>query len=803
MTPFFTLLLTTAAHAQTLACPAGTGPLRTTRPGGLVEDGCARVGGIPHGPSVVRDAAGTIRERGTWSEGARSGEWRTYDAAGHTLEVGSYVGGARTGTWTTLASNGRPVATVFHDPLSAGAPGRTSPDPRVRWATGPAPVLRVESRSSDEETMRPGPPEEGTGGDPEESLAHGYDGHHSDSFAGNLSPWGDEVVRVHGTGLLALDLADGSERWKSRLPDGPGSGPVMSRRFLAMTTGSGMVLVVDPDAGRQVRIRTEAGATHVAAVDQDTVWVRDGVGRIAAWSWLDGRVRWQSRRSYGRVAPTFASGAVVAGRGRDISALDEGTGVRRWSTRLDSEVAAIAPGRDGTVLVTTRSGAVERLSGRDGAPLETLRSPGSGQVMGLLRDEASGPVLRTAHAVGRLGTPVVDGFATRPDLQDGLACGGSVSGGLRCRAPGASEDRLRLHGVHPRGGVELVADLLLVPTQAGVVAIDLAVALATSAEPVYGLPVVLQPQGFPPTETRLPFDVVSRPGVASGCTLVDGVLDLGPAAAILPVLEDGTRPSFSVRIPVLQVDWEEGDPEWSMGPEWSGDLLDSRWEATYTVGWRPELLAVTPFDGSPSAAAALDRLLACTGPGATFRGQAIAVEAGRRVVVEGGLTLQPWAHEVDGQPGCLVDLAVDGEDLGPFRPTSESGWIDVHIAQEGGDTAPRIPGMDVPLPAGFDSGELIIETLLPGALEREELGFETPASVGLEDAWPSGLDLVVRDASETEFLRFPGDDLRLSGPAHHTEWWALQGMEVPPGTEPGPSTLWSRSDCDGAEGASP
>lgn len=783
------------AAAQDLPCPAGTGPVRTALPDGLVEDACARVGGVPHGPSVIRAADGSLRAAGDWVEGARHGTWRFYGADGRTREVGDFTAGARVGTWTTLAPDGTPVATVFHDALGGAAAGQGSGDPRVRWATGAVPALdRVPDAQAGAEA-EPDPLS-----DPALQPGAGAVSGERPGPDLRVGLWGTLALRSDAHGIRVVSLGDGAARWATRPPDGLGGEPVTSRRFLAATTGSGMVLVVDPDAGRQVRIRTEAGATHVAAVDQDTVWLRDGVGRVAAWSWQDGAVRWQSRRSYAAVAPAYAEGAVVAARGRELHALDARTGDGRWTIRLDSEVVSVQSGRDGTVLAATRSGAVERISGAEGRPLQTLVEPGAGGAEAALRDEPGGVVRRGPGAVRLLGGAEAAGFAGWPDLADGLACGGDPGGGLRCRTPGATEDRLRIPGLAPAGRVRLHGELLLVPTKDGLVAVDLPVALATSEAPTGGLPVVLLPEGGLPIDASLPFDLVERPGADPACTLTDAVLDLGAAVAALPVADDGARPAFRVEVPELQVDWTEGDPAWAFGPGWQGDLLDARWEATYTTWWRPELVAVTPFDGSASAAAALDRLLACDGPGASFRGQAIAVQAGRRVVVEGRLRLQPWPHEVDGLLGCLVDVSVDGEDLGPFRPSEQSGWIDLHIAQHGGDTEPVLPDEGAALPPSIDSGELVLETLLPGELERVELGFGTPALLSLEDAWPSGLDLVVRDEAGTERLRTPGDDLRLDAGPDHTEWWAV-GTVAPVAPEAaGPSTLWSRSDCgDGEE----
>jgi len=797
MSMLLALFLAAPVHATGLDCPDGTGPVRSVRPDGLVEDGCALLGGIPHGPSVTRGPDGVVRERGEWTDGARTGEWRFYDAAGRSREVGNYAGGSRVGTWTTLGPDGVPVATLFHDALPGAPPVVVGTDARVRWAEGKAPVLHA----------LPAPAADDHVGDGA-STAPGLE---PDRSAGvsvtdtgvrvqpHVLPWGGDVVHVDAAGLTARSLADGAGRWSSRPADGLASAPVRSRRFLGAVTGTGMVLVVDPDAGQQVRIRTAAGATHVAAVDQDTVWLRDGVGRLAAWSWEDGSVRWQTRRAYGRVSPVYADRVVVAARGREVTALEASTGTKRWSTRLDAEVVVLAPGLDGTVLAVSRTGAVERLSGADGAPLATLQAPGRDRPPGRLRDGADGAVWRSLDAVGRLGGVKLGGFASWPDLADGLACGASPSGGVRCRAPGAAADRLRLAGVTAVGQVRLLGETLLVPTASGLVALDLTVALATSDAPSEGLPVVLLPVGGDPVEARLAVDVVERAGDEQGCLRTDAVVDLEGVSAVLADDLGGSVPGFGVLVPELEVQWEDGEAEWRFGEAWGGELLDARWEAPYSVAWRPELLTVTPIDGSAAAAAALERLLECDGPGATFRGQAIAVQAGRRLVLEGRLRLEPWAHEVGGAPGCLVDLAVDGADLGPFRPSAVAGWMDLHLIQEGGDTGPVIPDSGLPLPAGFDSGELFVETLMPGALDRVELGLGTPVSLGLEEAWPSGVDLVIRDGAGTERLRLPGDDLQLDAPPLHTEWWAVRSSRLFVPGDAGTSVLWSRSDC-GADG---
>ncbi|MEC8425728.1 MAG: PQQ-binding-like beta-propeller repeat protein, partial [Myxococcota bacterium] len=436
--------------ALAVDCPDGTGPVRTVLLGGLVEDGCATMAGVPHGPSEVRATDGTLRARGAWKDGARDGPWRHYDDAGRSREVGSYAGGARTGTWTTLSAAGSPVATVFHAELGGSAMGQGSPDPRIRWMT--ARPARV------------------TGADgPQQTASIGAAG----TRQPRVSVWGALALRSDAAGVSAIALADGATRFSVAPPDGLRAHPIGSRRFLAAVTGTGMALVVDPDAGHTVRIRTAAGATHVAAVDQDTVWVRDGVGRLAAWSWLDGSVRWQTRRSFGSVPPIYVAGAVLASRGREVSATDAKTGRRRWQARLDSEVLSVVAGREDTVLVGTASGTVERFAGGDGTPLETLAQP-AGQILpGTLHDLPSGVLIRGADAVGWLGGETADGFGTPPDMADGLACGGSGSGGLVCRAPRAADSPLLLPELVPAGPVQFVGDLLLVPTLAGMTAVDL------------------------------------------------------------------------------------------------------------------------------------------------------------------------------------------------------------------------------------------------------------------------------------------------------------------------------------------
>ena len=770
-----------AGPARAVDCPDGTGPVRSALPGALFEDGCATVGGVPHGPSEVRAVDGTLRAIGSWTSGARQGTWRFYDAAGRTAEVGDYDAGARVGVWTTLAPDGTPTATLFHGPLGGARAGQGAVDPRLRWSTGVPPALEAPTTADRPETEAAATAPAADGG------AH--------AMAARVVAWGPLALASDARGFSGVALDDGATRFSVQPADGLRTHPVGSRRHLAAVTGSGLVVVADPDAGRVVRVRTEAGATHVAAVDQDTIWVRDGVGRLAAWSWEDGRVRWQTRRSHGDVAPIYAAGAVLGARGREVHAVDARTGAGRWQARMDSEVVALASGRDGSVLVRTRSGALERMRATNGEPLATLVDPGAAPATGDVRDEAGGVILLGRTSAGWLGGTAVEGFSTPPDLAEGLACGGGAAGGLRCRVPGAAEDRVGLPGVRPVGPVRILGELLLVPTSAGLVAVDLEVLLATTGESEVGLPVVLWPLWGGPVEARLPYSVVHREGAAADCELVDGVLDLSGAVALLPADEDGLRPPFSVEVPELEVGWHDGEPAWSFGPDWTGDLLDARWEASYTAWWRPELLAVTPLDASPAAAAALDRLLACDGPGARFRGQAIAVMGGRRLVLEGQLRLDPWPHEVDGLAGCLVDVSVDGEDLGPLRPSAASGWIDLHLAQLGGASEPIIPEDGVPLPLGIEDGEVLVETLLPGEVERVELAFTAPVDLTLEDAWPSGLDLVLRADGGAELLRLPGDDLVLSEPPAHTEWWSLRSAAPMAPEAAGPSSLWSRTDC--------
>jgi hypothetical protein len=782
------LLLTTggltpsALAAARGDCPRSTRPQESATRDGGVERWCAMKDGTPHGPFLVVGPDGRALARGQMAQGARDGAWQLYRADGTAWQVGTYLAGSRVGAWTTLGVDKVPTATLIHGDLLPGLPAApASHDPRVRWATPGALPDQLDA---------PG------------AIASG---------AARYRPRvdGDRLLQVEGRQLASIDLATGATQWRSQ-----GNGALLptlvaGETRLAVVTASGLLVVVDPDGGSQVGIRTGLGAKVPVRVDARHAVVQDGAGRLSSWRVETGEVEWTSRRAYGEVPPLDAGVVLLAARGREVHALDPKTGAHRWQATLPSRVVELAQGRDNTVLVRTSAGAIERLGAVDGAPVHTLASPGGVEPSAALhatriREDADGVLLFAQDGV-RLLDPVsgairetVTGLEATVDRFEALACGTGPEGGLVCQGSAMDVD---LPGLQPVSSVLVLGDLIVVPTAGGLVAVDPMLANVGGAAGSRLYAVVSPTDGGPEVEVALPAREVTRAGTDGACEITDLVVDLSVAQdAVLPN-EDGVRPAFSLSIPEVQVAWQDGDSPWSFAPGWDTELLESRWEATWMVAWRPALLDVVVLDGSGDAAGELDALLMCEGAGASFRGRVLAVDSHKRLLFEGDIRLDPFLHDFDGEVGCLLDLYVNGEDMGPFRGPSLPGWMDLSLVQTGSDVSPTLAETGPPLPVDLVRGDLSIETLIPGELARRELQLSGGVSFTLLDAWPEGTDFGVVDAHGAVWAQLPGDDLRLADDPLYEEWWALTTRTPLSVDADYVRSIWTRGDCPQAEPA--
>ncbi len=767
-------LVIAASVALALECPDGTRPLTVPVSGGGAERYCAKPSGQPHGDGEILSVDGRVLSRGAWLDGAKHGAWRLYRDTGQSWQTGSYAHGARVGPWTTLGADGEPVATVFHGALGEGwSAGRASKDARVRWQTVAAEGL------------------------PAVEVVE------------------DAVLMRQGTRLAAVSPDTGAVAWSLADPSGWRSGAVVAGDHAAAVTRSGLVVVADLESGRTRGIRTGRGASDVLDVDADTVWVRDGAGRLAAWRVETGEAAWVSRQSVEPVAPVAVGRVVVGSRGRELYAVRADTGAKAWGARLDATVVALAGGFGGdSVLALTATGGVQRFDAADGAPGATLsperpRSVGAGA---WIREEEGGVVLGLGDQVRRIAAGsgslrvAVEGLGPTADLHGEVACGGV--GGLSCRLGASGAFVEDLPPVPVAGPVVVLDSVVVVPTADRLVAVD-PLGGTPSGEGGEMLVRVRASADATPTEGLVPYDVVDRFGETGDCMHTEAVVDLRSARALLPPELAG---SAIVELPELEIAWSDHDPEWRFAEGWEPDRIAGRWDVSWSSWWRPELEAVVPVDGSPQAAAALDHLLTCDGPGATFRGQVLAHDTRRRLVLEGMVQLEPFPHEVEGLAGCLVDLWVDGEDYGPFRPFGQSGWMDTHVSIDGVVDAPEPPEAGLPLPAVVEAGVLTVETLFPGELARREVVVDAPVAVERADGWPTGLDAVLIDGSGAGGLdpvvaRMSIEDLVLLDAPEHTEWWSVTRTMALDAWDEGPRVVWSLSDCPvapaGTEAAAP
>jgi outer membrane protein assembly factor BamB len=181
-----------------------------------------------------------------------------------------------------------------------------------------------------------------------------------------FAPVADERIVVAGFtsfgeqsgGVAAWDTRTGRERWRVRLgatgsPGGVTGGPVLTERFVAVTSRDGTIAVIERETGRVTRVLPAVGEAAIPGgepVSQDfrallafdrgrALLAGSLTGVVILYDAETGRERWRHR-------PVAASiGFAIAEDGQETAylpylsgplvAVDTKTGAERWRTRSD------------------------------------------------------------------------------------------------------------------------------------------------------------------------------------------------------------------------------------------------------------------------------------------------------------------------------------------------------------------------------------------------------------------------------------------------------------------------------------
>ncbi len=512
-------------------------------------------------------------------------------------------------------------------------------------------------------------------------------------------------------------------------------------------------------------------------------------------------------------------------------------GKAAWQARAAHEIVALATAFTGDqVFALDRGGDLLALSARTGSPRWTLSLPElADQGAGLsLRDDAGSLVLlgvdrlisvsHDGKVLGRLALPRQS--AQGGDVLDDAACWASRTGTLTCSSLSQGQDWTLDLGPLALPPV-LLGDRVLAATGDGrLLAIDTTVAaISEEGEPVDSLvldpalPLLLDPQpdafgltGQPATAPLLLVEREAQDGQGA-CVLQQAVLDLGQIARG-PSLDLGEQKAGSlldIAIVDLQVDDSSLDLPATLDTTlWTDQPLWQRWSLRYFIDWRPRLLELGSLGGDEGAVARVARLARCEAGPATFQGIARVQDGGVERQLSGRLSLVPHPQLLDGEPGCLVEIALADEPIGVFAGLDLPGFVELEISLEGqGIAPPELAGGDLAgLPEGELRGWLGLHLDLPGEAYQDSLegAFFLDLEPSLDpSASDEPLDLRVFEGA-AERLRLPVDGLRwgeriedeagqptglLRSEAHHD-------LRLRTPIDPGLQRLlpvWSATDC--------
>jgi len=174
--------------------------------------------------------------------------------------------------------------------------------------------------------------------------------------------------------------------------------------------------------------------------------------------------------------------------------------------------------------------------------------------------------------------------------------------------------------------------------------------------------------------------------------------------------------------------------------------------------------------------------------------------------ITGRLEITPHPHSLDGEPGCLLDVALGGTDHGAWSSPIHPAWSEI-VLEAHGDTLPDldIDAWDVSIPPEI-SGLLRLDAYEPGALDRTEVLLDGTVVLRIDDM----------DLRGPVLRAFSGTDLVLEVPVPELTYGQVEideeGRTVPVPTleehlhiardlsydtpDDAWRLLWTRSSCD-------
>jgi hypothetical protein len=221
---------------------------------------------------------------------------------------------------------------------------------------------------------------------------------------------------------------------------------------------------------------------------------------------------------------------------------------------------------------------------------------------------------------------------------------------------------------------------------------------------------------------------------------------------------------------------------------------------------QPSLSTLMVTLGDSTDPADIDALVRCDGPPARFSGVAQLENGVRTYRISGRLEITPHAHSLDGEPGCLLDVALGGTDHGAWSSPIHPAWSEI-VFEAYGEARPELDhdAFEVAIPTEL-SGLVRLDAYEPGALDRTEVLLEGVVDVRIDDLDPRGP--VLRAFAGTELLlevpvpeltygQVEVDDEGRAFPVPTLEAHVHVARDLPLDTAPDAwRLLWTRSSCD-------
>lgn len=194
---------------------------------------------------------------------------------------------------------------------------------------------------------------------------------------GGLTAADGRVLVATGGSLVAMDADNGEEHWTVEVGHATGAPPALSRDTAYVTAWNGGesvprgVTAVDlSDGSLRWRAITDVDVNSAPTLANGSVYVGGSLNseEVVAVDAGDGSERWRFRVGQYASTPSVVAGTVYVGGGREAVAyaLDAADGEVRWRAGVDGPVWGAPTVVEDTVYVGTRGGSVHALATEDG-----------------------------------------------------------------------------------------------------------------------------------------------------------------------------------------------------------------------------------------------------------------------------------------------------------------------------------------------------------------------------------------------------------------------------------------------------